>query len=250
MQPAANHLPADIAALDEALARLQQPTTLHDRLAILRELVEFWHGPIQPEDGMSDSESTSLPMPFPLRWWYRWAGRRTEIMTGQNWLLIPRDFEHRYRMLRVQNGRLVFYVENQGVYEWATLQHGEDPPVFGRLEGRGRWANEGITLSEHLILACLFEAVMCHAKYEASVAWLEQEKLRELIRHVPLLAIRGWRWGKTRFFAGRGAFMNVCENRPGDGTKGYYSVSIGAKTEQPLQFLRPFVDDKWERAAF
>ena len=191
-------LPADVATLDQALDRLRQPTTVHDRLAILQQLVEFWHGPIRPEDGMSESEITSLPMPFPLRWWYRWAGRRTAIMTGQNWLLMPRDFEHRYRMLRVQNGRLVFYVENQGVYEWATLQHGEDPPVFGRLEGRGRWANEGITLSEHLILACLFEAVMCHAKYEASVTWLEKEKLRELIRHVPLLAIRGWRWGKMR----------------------------------------------------
>jgi hypothetical protein len=71
MQPAANHVPTDIAALDEALARLQQPTTLHHRLAILGELVEFWHGPIRPEDGMSESEITSLPMPFPLRWWYR-----------------------------------------------------------------------------------------------------------------------------------------------------------------------------------
>jgi hypothetical protein len=41
-------------------------------------------------------------------------------------------------MLRNINGRLFFYVENQGVYQWSTLSAGDDPPVFGRYEGRGR----------------------------------------------------------------------------------------------------------------
>ena len=68
---------------------------------------------------------------------------------------------NRFDLLR--GGRLLFYVENQGVYQWSTLLEGDDPPVFGRYEGRGRWAKEGVTLSEHLILMCLFEAVMCHA---------------------------------------------------------------------------------------
>jgi hypothetical protein len=242
------HLPADVVALDRALDQLRGPTTVHERLAILQKLVEFWHGPIRPEDGMSDAEMTSLPMPLPLRFWYRWAGKRDD-MVRQNWILVPRDFEHRYRMLRVEHGRLIFYVENQGVYEWATLQHGDAPPVFGRLEGRGRWANERITLSEHLILMVLFKAITCHAQYEASVAWLDKDKLQRLSRHIPPLAIRGWRWGNTRFFAGRGAFMNASENRPGDGSKGLYSVWIGAKTAEPLQFLKAFVDETWERVA-
>lgn len=198
---------------------------------------------------MSDAEMTSQRLPLPLRWWYRWAGKRSEIMSGQNFLLVPRDYQNKYRMLQVTNGRLLFYVENQGVYQWSTLQHGDDPPVFGRYEGRGRWAKEGVTLSEHLILMCSFEAVMCHARYEASAAQLEERKLREIVGHIPPLAIGRWRWGNTTFFASRGAFMNVAENCPPNGSKGYYSVWIGAKTPEPLQFLTPLVDASWERVA-
>jgi hypothetical protein len=249
MQPNPTHVSADVAALDQALDRLRQPTTVHDRLGILQQLVEFWHGPSRPEDGMTDAEMTSLPLPLPLRWWYRWAGKRSEILSGQNILFVPRDFQNKHNMLQVTNGRVLFYVENQGVYQWSTLQHGDDPPVFGRYEGRGRWAKEGVTLSEHLILMCLFEAVMCHAKYEASAAWLEEGKLREIVRHIPPLAIGRWRWGKTTFFAGRGAFMNAAEQRVADGKKGYYSVWIGAKTPDPLQFLKPLVDKSWEHVA-
>ena len=102
----------NVAGLDQALARLRQQTTVHDRLAILQQLVQFWHGPIRPEDGLSDAEMTSPPIPLPLRWWYRFAGKRSEIMSGQNILFAPRDFETR-RMLQIVNDRLLFYVENK-----------------------------------------------------------------------------------------------------------------------------------------
>jgi hypothetical protein len=238
----------DVATVVRALDRLRQPTTVQDRLEVLQQVVNFWHGPIRPEDGMTDAEMTSLPMPAPLRFWYHWAGKRAEIMTGQNILFVPRDFQNRHRMLQVVNGRLLFYVENQGVYQWATLQHGDDPPVFGRFEGRGRWANEGITLSEHLILMCLFEAIFCYAGYGASASWLDEDQLAAVVANIPPVAIRPWRWGGTRFFAGRGAFVCVADNPTDDDTK-WYSVHVGAKTEQPLQFLKPLLDKRWEYVA-
>jgi hypothetical protein len=238
----------DVVALDHALDRLRQPTTVHDRLAILQRLIEFWHGPIRPEDGMTDAEMTSQPLPLPLRWWYRFAGKGTEIMSGQNILFVPRDFQNRHRMLQIVNDRLLFYVENQGVYQWSTLTEGDDPPVFSCFEGRGRWAKERVTLSEHLILMCLFEAVMCQANYGASAAWLDEDQLAAVVAEVPPIAIRPWRWGGTRFFAGQGAFVCVADN-PADDEKRWYSVSVGAKTEQPLQFLKPLVDEKWEWVA-
>jgi len=238
----------DQELLDRALDRLRGPTTVHDRLGILQHLVNFWHGPIRSEDGMSDVEIGGVPLPLPLRWWYRWAGKRTEIMSRQNFLFVPRDYQHKYRILAVRKGRLHFYVEDQGVYEWSTLPSGDDPPVFGRYECRGRWAQEKITLSEHLILMCLFEAVMAHANYGASVAWLDEDKFGEIVRLIPPFAIRPWRWLGTKFFVGRGAFMCAAVNGEADGRK-LYSVWIGAKTEQPLQFLKTHVDDKWEYVA-
>jgi hypothetical protein len=92
MSPEPTASPSDVAALDQALDRLRRPTTVHDHLIILRRLVEFWHGPIRPEDGMTDAEMTSQPLPLPLHWWYRFAGKRSEIMSGQNILFVPRDF--------------------------------------------------------------------------------------------------------------------------------------------------------------
>jgi hypothetical protein len=41
-----------------------------------------------------------------LRWWYGRAGRRRAILSGQNCLLDP-------DRLRVRDGLLEFYVENQ-----------------------------------------------------------------------------------------------------------------------------------------
>lgn len=240
--------------LDQAFDRLRGPTTVHDRLGVLQELINFWHGPIQPEDGMSDEEIGGVALPLPLRWWFRWAGKRTDVMSGQNFLFVPRDYRYRSRILAVIDGRLHFHVENQGVYQWATLPDGDDPPVFGRYECRGRWAREQTTLSEHLILTCMFEAVMCHANYGASVAWLEEEKLAAIARHIPPLAIPPWRWVGMRLFAGKGAFMYAAENGVGPpyGRKSnrrsanrYYSVHIGARTETPLQFLKPLIDAKW-----
>jgi hypothetical protein len=240
----------DFAPLDRALDSLRSPTTVEDRLGVLRHLVEFWHGPVKPEDGMSEAELTGVPLPMPLRWWYRWAGKRDEIMRGQNFLFKPVDEHHKYWQLAVEGGYLLFYIENQGVYEWSTLPHGDDPPVFGRYESTDPWEQEDVTLSEHLILVCLFEALMCHAKYGAHASWLEEEKLSELARTIPPVAIAPWRWtdGGTRFFAGRGAFMCAAPNGELNGTKGY-SVYIGAKTEHPLQFLKPFIDDGWEYVA-
>jgi hypothetical protein len=34
-----------------------------------------------------------------------------------------------------------------------------------------------------------------------------------------------------------------------DNGKKYYSVSIGAQTEHPLQFLKPLLDKTWEYVA-
>jgi hypothetical protein len=235
----------NFASLDIALDLLRRPTTIHDRLGILQHLVNFWHGPIRPEDGMSDAEVAGVPLPLPLRWWYRWAGKRAEVMSGQNHLFVPRDQQRKHGQITVKDGRIYFYCENQGVYQWSTLPHGDDPPVFGRYEGRGRWANEGISLSEHLILMCLFDAIMCHAKYRASAAWLVEDRFDAIAKNIPPLAIRPWRWLGAKFFARGGAFMCAAENGIANGKKGR-SVWIGANTEHPLQFLRPHLDNAWQ----
>jgi hypothetical protein len=47
------------------------------------------------------------------------------------------------------------------------------------------------------------------------------------------------------FFAGHGSFIYVTGRN--DKVQGMFC--IGAKTEQPLQFLKPFVSNDWEYVA-
>jgi hypothetical protein len=232
----------DHSAIDAALDRLREPTTIEDRLWVLERLVTYWHGEIQPEDGYSEEELKGLAIPDPLRWWYRRAGRRQKILSGQNLLLAPDK-------LLIRDKLLVFYGENQWCYEWGTVFHGEDPPVFGRESSTDPWEQEGIVLSEHLILACLFEATMCHSPYGASASWLREAVLSRIIEHIPPIAINPWRWGGSgRFYAKGGAFMYTMPNGEIDGEQGY-SVCVGAQTEHPLHFLKPFIDKDWEYVA-
>jgi hypothetical protein len=232
----------DHAAIDTALEHLRHPTGVEDRLQVLRRLVEYWHGAIIPEDGIPDADLAGPNLPYPLRWWYRWAGQRTNVMCGQNFLLDPDK-------LKLRDGVLEFYVENQYCYQWGTLPEGMDPPVFGRESPSDPWEPEGVTLSEHLILACLFEAIMCHSPYGASTAWLGGDLLNRIIEYTPPIAVNPWRWGgPTKFYARSGAFMFVMGEFDIQGERGY-SPWIGSKTEHPLQFLKPMIDKSWEYVA-
>lgn len=236
--------PVDIdhTTVDAALDRLRRPGNVEDRLWVFRQLVAYFHGAIGPEDGFSDEELAGLAIPYPLRWWYRWAGRRKKILSGQNFLLNPDQ-------LVVQDDLLVFYGENQWCYEWATLFKGDDPPVFGRTDPTDPWEREGIKLSEHLILACLFEGIAGRCPYGAAAAWLDEDHLCKIVEHVPPISIPPWCWAdETRLYARGGAFMYSMRNCVIDGEQGY-SVWIGAKTEHPLQFLKDIIDDGWEYVA-
>jgi hypothetical protein len=89
-------------------------TTVDDRLGVLQQLVDFWHGPIKAEDGMSEAERAGGPLPRPLHHWrYRWAGKRTGIMSGQNMLFAPSE-RHKY-WEPTDEGHRFFYVESEGV---------------------------------------------------------------------------------------------------------------------------------------
>ena len=237
-------MPTDFVTLDEALHSLRRPGDVHVRLAALRAIVEHWHGPIRPEDGVSEDELAGLALPYPLSWWYRWAGRRTSIMSGQNFLFSPVDAECPHWQLRPGGDRLVFYVENQYCYQWSTLPEGRDPPVFGREDDNASWMTERVSLSEHLILACLLEIVM-HAPAFASTCSLSEDAFEAIAGHVPALAIGPWRWCDTRFHAGSETFMisHVLGEEKG---RLYHSVYIGAKHSGSLGFLEPFLDGEWD----
>ena len=42
---------------------------------------------------------------------------------------------------------------------------------------------------------------------------MEEDRLNELVKNIPPLALRPWRWLGIKFFVGQGAFVCAGENR-------------------------------------
>jgi hypothetical protein len=133
---------------------------------------------------------------------------------------------------------------------WSTTLESNDPPEWGRFNDiRVPWTKEGMTLSEFLIGACLFQAIM-DAPFGASMAWAEQATLDRIAEVIHPLPLAPWRWpaNPSRFYADRGAFMFAAPNDDNLGNKAF-SLWIGAKTKEPVAFLKQIVDDTWEHVA-
>jgi hypothetical protein len=163
---------------------------------------------------------------------------------GQNWLLGPAELE------TDETGKAVFYCENQGVYLWATMLEGDDPPVWGMLNEQDiPWTEEGMTLSAFLIQACLFEG-LGRAPYGASAAWADEQALERVVAPLRPLPLPPWHWPAypSRLWYGGGAFAAAGPNGEYQGKKGF-SIWVGAKTDQPLAYLREIVDEGWEYVA-
>jgi hypothetical protein len=111
-------------ALDESLVALERVPTLKERLAIVERVVAYWRGPRRTEDGLPAQELKARRLPDPLRHWYELYGRRADLLRCPGHILAPDELE------ADDEGQLVFYVEEQGVYLWATRPEGEDPPVW------------------------------------------------------------------------------------------------------------------------
>jgi hypothetical protein len=231
------------AALDRDLRSLLARPLEH-RLATLRQLIEHWHGPLSPGDAYGPGELEGVEAPEPLVWWYRTGGKRSGVFDFQNRVLRPRD-------LYLREGKLVFYVENQVVWEMATLPVGSDPPVWSREnDHRAHWIEEPAPLSVALVQACILEAVM-QSMYGAQVAWAQQEVVDLLAEHLPELPYGGLHFSTlpTRFFVGGGALAVVMPN-PGPDEEMGFTIMLAAKTEHPLQFLRKTDTSQWELSAF
>lgn len=232
---------ADDAEIDRRLRAMGRSATVGDRLDLLARLIDYWHGPPPPRRRAVPPLPESAPIPGPLRWWYGRGDDRPEVFRVQNRLLGPRD-------LVVEGGRVVFHVENQGVYLWATEPEGDDPPVWGRFADRKRWRRQGSTLSGHLILACLLEAILA-THHRASIAWADRATLDRVTAPLRRVPLGSWDWPARpgRYWAGGGAFVFACPNEsPGGGEDS--SIWVGARSRQPLAYLKPIVDDSWERA--
>lgn len=188
-----------------------------------RFLVE-WHG-----DAPRGDEPFGL-MPEPLRRLYSLVEHRPGVFV-QNQLLPAGELEP-------VDGKLLFYVENQGVYYWATGTDGDDAAVWGAASEHGPWEREEDPLSRFLVAAVLFEAIFA-AEHGAAVAATQRDCLEALLRPLERLPLGAWRWPEwpTEFSANDGVAAVSNPNGPG-----YFDVVIAAREAEALAYLDPLAD--------
>ncbi len=101
------------------------------------------------------------------------------------------------------DGKLIFYVENQGVCRWATTA-GDDPPVWIAFDGKDagtRWTYEVPRLSAFVLQLAIFETAM--SSEHGRIEMLDREAaigLEQALVELPLPSW-SWPWSPSRFFA-------------------------------------------------
>jgi hypothetical protein len=200
---------------------------------------------LKPSDGdpavaLDAAESRlGIGLPLALREWYGIAGRRGDIWSRQDTFLRPEQ-------LRVEEDRLIFYMENQAVVRWGIRvadHQSEDPAVFvSSADEPGVWIEEDGSTS----LFALQMLIYCIKWSSDNRCWANgcptDLALGALESHYPRLPFREWYWsGPTRFYGHRDL---VAEIDSGDGW-----LWVATRTEAAfLEFdrLMASVGVRWE----
>nr|HPH69031.1 hypothetical protein [Kofleriaceae bacterium] len=104
-------------APEELIATLTTSSTTSERIAAMRMFAARWFN--CPADAQPLAHE--LPLPLPLRTLYALVAEHP--VDAQNQLVAA-------TALVVEDDRIAFYIENQGVCSWATSVAADDPPVY------------------------------------------------------------------------------------------------------------------------
>jgi hypothetical protein len=152
--------------------RLLEASDPRGRLGELGRFLEYWFGPRRPGFGEPAERVRARALPWPLAWFYEFAGRWPPGVPGytlEGFFYTGAGLHHLYPLHRVKprpDGRLEFHGEYQGDWSGLTLAAGEDPPVW--IEGS--WIEENgddmsgekfvcSSLSRFLVTHCLMGIV-------------------------------------------------------------------------------------------
>ncbi|WP_461012105.1 hypothetical protein [Streptomyces capparidis] len=122
-----------------------------DKQGLLRFLRE-WYG--TPKTSSARLKATP-ETPKELVEWHKISAQWGEIITSHNYAIPLPD-------LAAEDGKIPFWVENQGTWIWAFDPNDEDHPVYERepSDEPAPWKRTGERLSEFLIHATVLEAIL------------------------------------------------------------------------------------------
>src|SRR5712691_3766904 len=94
----------------------------------LEKFLRLWHVPTSSWSGIDKDKLQETQLPEPLRRFFEFAGE----WPSDNWFgsrFVNQDILLPFELLRVEDAKLLFGFESQGVWKCATERDGRDPPV-------------------------------------------------------------------------------------------------------------------------
>jgi hypothetical protein len=186
------------------LFHFRAATNAHERMDELEHFIEFWYGPRKPEYGEPEERLAKLPLPYPLRRFYTFAGRwpSPDPGHGMEFFYTGSGGHHLHELdgVKRQQKRLNFFMEYQGDWHGLTLPDEEDPPVWIRGywqedededseaddgEEKTRQVSDSLAsfLVTHCLMTTLYERVNSpyHSSDERLMKWFRRTRDKTLI---------------------------------------------------------------------
>lgn len=235
-------------ALDADLRSLSETTSTERRLEILERVIAYWNGPRVPADGLPPTVLEGKRLPHPLRWWLLRYGDHPGV------LLAPNHLPELEQLEPEEGGKLVFLIETQGVWLWATEAEGDDPPVWGRMNEEDEpWVQVSTSLSEFLLATTLYQSMRQSLYHSGNHSVIFRPEMDRIMSALPPYPLAGWCcYGpgcRGQFYGRDGAFMFVSDDGVCDGEQSF-GVEVAARTERPLLFLKELREVEWWPASF
>ncbi|WP_157437857.1 hypothetical protein [Actinoplanes subtropicus] len=212
----------------------------------LDRFLTWWYG--QPDCEDPTPMGSGHRTPRPLGEWFEVTSRWSRPVARQNRVL---DAESAW----TEDGKLVFWVENQGVWLWAVDPTGDDPEVYDRENTPGQpWQPTGVALSVFLVHVAVFEAIM-GAQAGASAAWITSQRLDQVLSPLSPIPGAAWRWPcpMHQLYAGDGllamAGPNYGAGETAD-TAAYREVFIAGRNLSAVSYLAKIDGVDWDWASW
>ena len=184
------------------------PKGRQERWNVLHEFFAGWYGPICPSHGYSEEsiraaeERLKVSLPAALVEWCALAGRRADVWSTQDRFLSPDD-------LRLDDQKLVFYVENQGVVRWGlSLDNldNEDPAVLVCDANIAKiWIEECPAISTFALSRMLLGVKFSKSTQYSANGQATDASIAAIARSYERVAVPDLKWppGPTRLYGGR-----------------------------------------------
>ncbi|UBF28579.1 hypothetical protein K9N68_12290 [Kovacikia minuta CCNUW1] len=224
------------------------PTQRRARWQLLKEIVADWYPPLSDADGFDHAtiaqaeQKLGLCLPLALKEWYGLAGRRADVWSRQDELIVPGELVHyRNSLLNTQERQsyqdaLIFYVENQACQLWAIKLEAlamDDPPV---VINPGKWIVNSQTTSEFVL-----QVFASGIKWSNPLQWIhgvaEPALLACVEENFPKLGLaEWWYWGRGTFYGFRDIVIEVVRESTRD-VRIFVSARAEAAFEGFMQFI-------------